>query len=91
MMAPLVVHFLISLMFVVNAVSSTAQWKTLRPVDMTRKAVDGQTRASRRRRRKRINFRDRAQKSYTKQLNLTTAPEPHGDVSGNQIHEGGLG
>jgi hypothetical protein len=33
-MAPLVVHFLISLMLVVKAVSSTAQWKTLRPVDM---------------------------------------------------------
>lgn len=33
-MAPLVVHFLISLMLVVRAVSSRAQWKTLRPVDM---------------------------------------------------------
>lgn len=33
-MAPLVVHFLISLMLVVRAVSSTAQWNTLRPVDM---------------------------------------------------------
>ena len=33
-MAPLTVHFLISLMLVVNAVSSTAQLKTFRPVDM---------------------------------------------------------
>lgn len=33
-MAPLVVHLLISLMLVVRAVSSTAQWKTLRPADM---------------------------------------------------------
>lgn len=32
--APLEVHFLISLILVVRAVSSTAQWKTLRPVDM---------------------------------------------------------
>lgn len=37
-MDPLVVHFLISLIFVVKAVSSTAQWNILRPADMT----DGQ-------------------------------------------------
>lgn len=35
MMEPFVVHFLISLILVVRAVSSTAQWKTLRPVGMT--------------------------------------------------------
>lgn len=34
MIAPLAVHFLISLMLVVKAVSSTAQWKTLRAADM---------------------------------------------------------
>lgn len=33
-MAPLVVHLLISLMLVVKAVSSTAQWKTLRAAAM---------------------------------------------------------
>ena len=32
--APCAVHFLISLMFTVRAVSSTTQWKTLRPTDM---------------------------------------------------------
>lgn len=43
--APLAVHFLISLMLVVKAVSSTAQWKTLRPVDMvegSRRGEQGQ-------------------------------------------------
>lgn len=34
MIAPLAAHFLISLMLVVRAVSSTAQWKTLRVVDI---------------------------------------------------------
>ena len=34
-MDPFVVHFLISLMLVLKAVSSTAQWKTLRPGGMT--------------------------------------------------------
>lgn len=34
MIAPFVAHFLISLIFVVSAVSSTAQWKTLRPADI---------------------------------------------------------
>ena len=38
-MEPLVVHFLISLIFVVKAVSSTAQWKILRPDDMTGRAM----------------------------------------------------
>lgn len=38
-MEPLVVHFLISLIFVVKAVSSTAQWKILRPGDMTGRAM----------------------------------------------------
>ena len=41
MIAPLVAHFLISLMFVVSAVSSTAQWKTLRPADIVLSISNG--------------------------------------------------
>ena len=39
-MAPLMVHFLISLMLVVSAVSSTAQLKTLRPADIVESGID---------------------------------------------------